>query len=417
MAVNPTYPGVYLQEKSSGSHTISGASTSVAAFVGYFSGGPVNKAVHVFSFAEFARQFGGLSSHSETSYAVRQFFLNGGGEAWVVRISSTTAPSKDWATSAQSTFAKTIVPTDADGKGIYALDEIAPATFNILCLPDGFWFTKGDSGSSSGDSSSSDGHSLAKDLYDEAAKFCEKHHAFLLVDLPKDLGKYDEVQSFADTVRHKHAATYYPNLDISDPQNDGKTRLTGTSGTLAGVYARTDANRGVWKAPAGTQAKLRGATPSVVVSDEHNGQFNDAGVNVLRSFAGYGPVSWGARTLVGTKDGGDSDNKYVPVRRLTSYLEQSLKAGLKWAVFEPNGEPLWATIRLTVESFLNRLYRQGAFKGETAHEAYFVACDSSTTTADDINRGIVNVVVGFAPYKPAEFVIVTLQQLAAQAQG
>jgi hypothetical protein len=183
---------------------------------------------------------------------------------------------------------------------------------------------------------------------------------------------------------------------------------------MAGLYARIDSARGIWKAPAGTEARMRGASPSIVVGDMRNGKFNESGINVLREFAGYGPVSWGARTLVGT-DSGNPDNKYVPVRRMTLFLKQSLLTGLKWAVFEPNAEPLWTTIRQTVRGFMNGLYRQGAFKGETASEAFFVRCDSTTTTPEDINKGIVNVVVGFAPLKPAEFVVVTLKQIAGQA--
>jgi uncharacterized protein len=185
------------------------------------------------------------------------------------------------------------------------------------------------------------------------------------------------------------------------------------SGTLAGVYARTDAARGVWKAPAGTEATLRNATVVTKMNDLENGQLNELGVNALRSFPIYGNISWGARTLDGADQIG-SEYKYVPVRRTALYIEESLYQGLKWVVFEPNDAPLWAAIRLNVGAFLNNLFRQGAFQGATAREAYFVKCDSETTTQNDIDRGIVNILVGFAPLKPAEFVVVRIQQIAGQ---
>ncbi len=127
-------------------------------------------------------------------------------------------------------------------------------------------------------------------------------------------------------------------------------------------------------------------------------------------------VSWGARTLVGFDGSGNIDDKYIPVRRTMLFIEESLYRGLHFAVFEPNDEPLWAQIRLAAGSFMNGLFRKGAFAGAKASDAYFVRCDSSTTTADDINLGIVNVVVGFAPLKPAEFVVLTVKQIAAQAE-
>jgi phage tail sheath protein FI len=403
MASIPSYPGVHLRELPSGTQTIAGASTSVAAFVGYLPEGPHDKAVRVFSFAEFSRHFGGLDADSETSYAVRQFFLNGGAEAWIVRVNLNGASpgESNWATK-KSDFVGHMTSA-----GLPSLATLDPESFNILCLPDAVQLTAAPAGNASAD----DGHALATTLYTAAANFCDDQDAFLLVDPPGDMDA-STLTTWADTLRRKNAATYFPTVDIADPLDGHKARAVGPSGTLAGLYARIDASRGIWKAPAGTEAKLRGAEPSSFVGDGQNGVLNSAGINVLRTFAGYGPISWGARTLVGHEEG---DNKYVPVRRMTLFLKKSLELGLKWAVFEPNGEKLWATIRLTVESFLNRLYRQGAFKGATTSEAYFVLCDSTTTTADDINLGMVNVVVGFAPLKPAEFVVVQLQQIAGQA--
>ena len=152
-----------------------------------------------------------------------------------------------------------------------------------------------------------------------------------------------------------------------------------------------------------------------VLNDQENGALNPIGVNVLRSLPVFGLVSWGARTLNGS-DQAASEWKYVPVRRTALYIEQTLYNSLKWVVFEPNDEPLWAQIRLAVGGFMNTLFRQGAFQGKTPRDAYLVKCDSETTTQQDINAGVVNILVGFAPLKPAEFVVVQIQQLAGQVE-
>jgi hypothetical protein len=176
--------------------------------------------------------------------------------------------------------------------------------------------------------------------------------------------------------------------------------------------ARTDSQRGVWKAPAGLDATLNGAAElTVKLTDGENGQLNPLGVNCLRSFPAVGRVVWGARTLRGA-DILASEWKYVPVRRTALFIEESLYRGTQWVVFEPNDEPLWAQIRLNVGAFMQNLFRQGAFQGRTPREAYFVKCDKETTTQTDINLGIVNIVVGFAPLKPAEFVVIKIQQIA-----
>jgi phage tail sheath protein FI len=202
----------------------------------------------------------------------------------------------------------------------------------------------------------------------------------------------------------------------ADPLDDFRPRSFGASGTMAGLYARTDVARGVWKAPAGTEATLRGVEKlSFVMTDPENGTLNPLAINCLRNFQIYGNVAWGARTLDGA-DQQASEWKYVPVRRLALFLEESLYRGTQWVVFEPNDEPLWAQIRLNVGAFMHNLFRQGAFQGQSPREAYLVKCDKETTTQNDINLGIVNIVVGFAPLKPAEFVILKIQQLAGQIQ-
>jgi phage tail sheath protein FI len=187
-------------------------------------------------------------------------------------------------------------------------------------------------------------------------------------------------------------------------------------GLVAGIFARTDAQRGVWKSPAGLDTSLVGVSAlSVPMTDEENGLLNPLGINCLRTFPVFGRVVWGARTLRGADDYAD-EYKYIAVRRTALYIEESLYRGLKWVVFEPNDEPLWAQIRLNVGAFMQDLFRQGAFQGASARDAYFVKCDATTTTQNDINLGVVNVHVGFAPLKPAEFVIIKLQQIAGQIE-
>ena len=186
---------------------------------------------------------------------------------------------------------------------------------------------------------------------------------------------------------------------------------------MAGVFARTDAQRGVWKAPAGLDAALNGTLgPAIPLTDGENGELNPLGVNCLRTMPAAGTVVWGARTLQGN-DRLASEWKYIPVRRTALFIEESLYRGTQWVVFEPNDEPLWSQIRLNIGSFMHSMFRQGAFQGTTPKDAYFVKCDKETTTQDDVNKGIVNIVVGFAPLKPAEFVIIKLQQMAGQVQA
>jgi phage tail sheath protein FI len=520
MPGNYTYPGVYVEEIPSGVRTISGVSTSDTSFVGFFKRGPRNVAKRITSYAEFERVYGGLDSRSEASYAIQQYYLNGGSIAWVVRVAAGTPLSSKMTLKGDSPPQNTLtVSAASEGKwgdglqvgvdqktkdseqfnlvvrevvtvsgkkqvvaseihrnlsmkktdsryavdvikqssalvrltdeglgelptttydgvteatvlgdaedtknaflplvggddgtvpdsttliaGMKKLDDIAPYIFNILCLPA---------------AANLNASSYTK-VISEATTYCETKRAFLILDIPSsenDVSKMTTWMGNNDTLRHKNAAVYFPRLEIPDSLNEDRPRNVGSSGTIAGVFARTDSNQGVWKAPAGTDASLRGATIIKKVTDNQNGGLNQIGVNVLRTFPIYGNINWGARTLVGA-DQQASEWKYIPVRRTALYIEESLYQGLKWVVFEPNDEPLWAQIRLNVGAFMHNMYRQGAFQG-SKREAYFVKCDKETTTQNDIDRGIVNIVVGFAPLKPAEFVIIKIQQIARQIQ-
>jgi phage tail sheath protein FI len=206
-------------------------------------------------------------------------------------------------------------------------------------------------------------------------------------------------------------------VQAPDPLAGNRPNLFPPCGFIAGVYAATDAARGVWKAPAGIDASLTGISGlQYVLTDVENGNLNIQGINCLRQFRVYGDVVWGARTLQGN-DQFASEWKYVPIRRLALYLESSLYDGTQWVVFEPNDEPLWSQIRLNVGSFMQGLFLQGAFQGTSPQQAYFVKCDSENNPQSSIDQGIVNILVGFAPLYPAEFVVISIQQMAGQAQS
>jgi phage tail sheath protein FI len=288
--------------------------------------------------------------------------------------------------------------------GLWALEKAD--LFNLLCIPP---LTLDDGGDIGGQTRS------AADAY------CTKRRAFFVVDPlsdwdePSDLTAPTGVDGTVfGMARSPNSALFFPRVVSPDPLRDGQLETFVPCGVIAGVMARTDAARGVWKAPAGIEATLSGVSDlSVHMTDGENGQLNPLGINCLRSFPVIGRVNWGARTLEGA-DQLASEWKYVPIRRLALMMEESLFRGTKWVVFEPNDEPLWANIRLNVGAYMMSLFRQGAFQGTSPKDAYFVKCDAETTTQNDRDNGIVNILVGFAPLKPAEFVVIGIQQIAGQ---
>jgi hypothetical protein len=256
-------------------------------------------------------------------------------------------------------------------------------------------------------------------VWGPASVYCQSRRAFLLVDPPTTwtaAGRPAVVQNITlindlrSLVVKENSAVFYPRLRYT---TGGPVRTVAPAGAIAGVMARIDSSRGIWKAPAGLEADLRGIVGlEVKLTDLENGVLNKQGANVLRVFPS-GFTVWGARTLAGSDDLG-SEWKYIPIRRFALFLEESLFRGTKWVVFEPNDEPLWAQIRLNLNAFMMGLFRQGAFQGSTPKQAFYVKCDAETTTQADRNLGIVNIEVGFAPLKPAEFVIIKIQQIAGE---
>jgi phage tail sheath protein FI len=289
-----------------------------------------------------------------------------------------------------------IIGSDAGKTGMFALRDVD--LFNLMCIP--------------GTTKLSD--SEAKSVLSSAIALCNERRAFYLVDSDPTRTPTDIAAWAAEVGTDKNAAVFFPRIKAADPLDGFRVTDMPASGAIAGVFSRTDTERGVWKAPAGTDAVIRGARGvSTLLTDLENGPLNQAGVNVLRTLPVYGTVVWGGRTMNGA-DAQASEWKYIPVRRTALFIEESLFRGTKWVVFEPNDEPLWAQIRLNVGAFMHNLFRQGAFQGTSPREAYFVKCDSETTTQNDIDLGVVNILVGFAPLKPAEFVIIQIQQIAGQ---
>jgi hypothetical protein len=305
------------------------------------------------------------------------------------------------------------------------LDQIAPDHFNLMCIPDAAWLPQGNQTA----------------IFSSALEFCQDRQAFLIVDPPPPAAA--PVPSFLpDTVPwlqiekgigaspgdmqallgawapaftgddNWSAAAYYPWLEIPDPANNFLPIAVPPSGTVAGIYATTDVDRGVWKAPAGVGNPLRGlGVPGLAdtsITNEVNGQLNEIGVNCLRTFPIVQNVVWGSRTLAGA-DLLQTAFKYVPARRLANYIELSLQQSLLWTVFEPNEESLWSSIVAEITPFMAGLFASGAFMGSTATQAYTVACDATTTSTADMLRGVVNIQVGFQPVDPAEFVVLNVQ--------
>jgi phage tail sheath protein FI len=538
MPIQPTYPGVYIEEIPSGVRTITGVATSVTAFVGRTQRGPTNTPMTISSIGDFNRLFGGLWIKSALGFAVSDFYRNGGSQAIVVRLDHDGAAAKlrlpgaeedelvlevanpgEWGNALRArvdhevsaevaasygltdklfnltvrdmatgtteqirnvTFeaghARSLdkvlenssslvrvsalssglpVATDAglqpaqlrvapfsgpsdprsvgvadadrgnDGgaltasdftgaeredakQGIYALEKAD--TFNILCIPP---YTDVDT------ALNEDASVEYNPVITDAANYCERRRAFLIVDPDPGWNDKNDAKTGVGEVgtSSKNAALFFPRLRQPNPLRANQIESFAPCGAVAGVFARTDSERGVWKAPAGVAAELRGVSGlSVPLTDFEIGELNPLGINCLRNRPPAGRVVWGTRTLQGD-DRRASEWKYISVRRLALYIEESLYRGTDWVVFEPNGETLWAQIRLNIGAFMHNLFRQGAFKGTSRQEAYFVKCDKETTTDNDINLGIVNVVVGFAPLKPAEFLILKIQQIAGQIEA
>lgn len=296
--------------------------------------------------------------------------------------------------------------------GIYMLEHVP--IFNLLCIPPDHRIFQAVPKSE---------QDLDPAIRQAAASYCADRRAFYIVDPPAEWaakaqqGQVSSInltdvgitgQNEAGIEVGRNAAIFFPRIWREDIKMKSQPALFAPCGAIAGVMAATDAARGVWKAPAGADAGLAGVTKlEVNLTDDENGLLNPLGINCLRTFPTIGSVIWGGRTLRGA-DVLEDDYKYISVRRLALFIEDSVIRGTQWAVFEPNDEALWSSLRLSVDSFLSGLSNQGAFYD------YTVTCDATTTTQVDIEQGNVNILIEIAPVKPAEFVVLKIQQHAGR---
>ena len=551
MPVTPTYPGLYIEELPSSSNTITAAATSITVFVGYThpyqtESDNWNKAIQIFSFTDYEREFGGLYTSgifpSDVPNAVNQFFLNGGSNAYVVALQPqyrgatnndlpspdpvdstllTARPSFDTSSikmganpagsikfiaiqptdqismtvtisnirtgtvtgfvaddtaditvaygprtetyrgvslnsndaanfidnrinpnpntgSSGSALIRT-VPAGTSATPVYAAPFVLPVLVNqalslTATLPTGFTtvYSASDFTSVFQQDTSLDklpGFNLLltpgvadNTVWSSALSFAETKLAFVILDPPAQASADGQttpaIASLMNSVPlSTNGALYFPYLKSTDILTGNEIEVA-PSGYVAGIYASTDLNRGVWKAPAGFATTLLNTTGVVdrgLMSDMRQGTLNPIGVNCIREFPAAGTIVFGARTLV-TANPAQQQWRYVPVRRTALFIEQTLLSNLGWVVFEPNDTPLWVAIRMSIEAFMTTLYQQGAFQGSTPDSAFQVKVDSTTTTPADVANGIVNIVVAFAPLKPAEFVGIQIAQLAGQTQ-
>jgi phage tail sheath protein FI len=362
-------------------HPIAGAPTAIAAFVGWATQGPTDGAILVHTWLEFEQQFGGFDPRFYLGYAVSHFFANGGQQAYIVRLAS------DGSGTPTASAAVMI--------GVHLLDAVP--IFNLLAVPG-----EADPG-----------------LIAELQAYCAGRKAFLIADSAID-STFATLQNGPDSrmtgANAINSAFYFPWLKALDAQQN-VTRPFPPSGFVTGIYAATDAAHGVWLAPAGIGAPVTGASdPVVKLTDAENAVLNPHAVNCIRDFPRLGDVVWGARTLGGSGQAA-SEFMYVSVRRLFIYIEQSLSNGTQWAEFEPNDAQLWAQLSSSVDAFMQTLFLQGVFQGATPAQAYFVRCDAENNPQSGIDQGVVNILVGFAPVKPAEFILIQIQQIAGRTGG
>ena len=489
MPVALSFPGVYIEEVSSGVRTITGVATSIALLIGWAGRGPTDRAVRISNFvSDYQRAFGALDKRSLLGYGVKQFFDNGGADAYVLRLAGagalaskvvigqltveanspglwgdsytiriTLRPAPDNArfklevldknskntvvesfenlsmNSADPRFVQSLINDRSSFIKVTVATNTPPAagTSNLAAGAEGAVLGPGTSGFQTA-LLAQFGVGTVTDRIDifnlvcvpgesdpatlgTLQGHCKHRRAFLIADTSPTATVASLNTGLLPSLTGSDAPNsgmFFPWVKAPDPLQENALVDFPPCGFVAGVFARTDSSRGVWKAPAGSEASLNGAAGlSITMSDAENGQLNPLGINCLRTLPVYGNVVWGSRTMHGQSDRG-SEWKYIPVRRMALFLEESLYRGTQWVVFEPNDEPLWAQIRLNIGAFMQNLFRQGAFQGKSPREAYFVRCDSTTTTQTDINLGIVNILVGFAPLKPAEFVVIKLQQIA-----
>jgi hypothetical protein len=343
----------------------------------------------IYSFGEFEQLFGGLWNGSRLGFSVRDFFRNGGTTAVIARTHA-----------AGDELSET-------KRGLDLLDQADH--INLLVMPP---YETDDT--------------VGPEAQKAAAAYCLRRRAMLLVDPPPtwdSMSAPEIAEGFggssvaaAVALARENVALYFPRIRQHNPLQD-RVESFAPSGAVAGVIARMDRQRGFWKAPAGNDAVLIGDSDlSAQLTAPEINVLNRRGINCLRTVPGRRIIVWGSRTLA-TDNVSAPEWRYLAVRRTALYLEESLVRGTRWAEFEPNDATLWKNIRRDVAAFMNELFLQGAFQGHTPSESYYIKCDEETTTQADIDGGVVNILVGFAPIKRAEFVVLHVKQVAGRARS
>ncbi len=383
-------PGVYVEEINPRIRAIEGMPTTVAALVGFAERGPLTPTL-ITSFAEYLSTFGGFSGGC-LPYAVQGFFQNGGQRCYVLRLVDQTPPSARGNFTAAPRVSIKVAPVLATPKlapevPINAAAALIPLAslgdVSIVCCPDE--------------------HAVGGMTAALVAHCEELRYRIAVLAAPQGGDLFNAPPPEAQS---SYAAYYAPWLMVANPAG-GAAIPVHPGGHIAGAMVGNDLRHGVFRAPANLAiAGIVGLERQI--TDQQQAASNPRGVNVLRNFPGRGNLIWGARTT-----SNDAEWKYVNVRRYFIYLEQSISQGTQWVVFEPNGEQLWSNVRQAIGNFLLNEWRSGALQGNTPDQAYVVRCDKTTMTQSDLDNGQLVCVIGVAPLKPAEFVIIRIGQWTA----
>ena len=377
MATSYLSPGVYVEEVDRGTKPLEMVGTSTVGFIGESAVGPVNQPILCTNWSQFTKHFGDFKNSKYLAHAVYGFFNNGGGRCFIVNVGD------DVDADAKKKASKYIGKDNGPGTrtGLKAFDDLDD--INVVAAPG----------------------QTDPAIQDAVLSHCENaRYRFAILDSPEIIEK-GGVDKLAKPRDSKYGAYYFPWLEVYDPYK-GNVFMP-PSGFMAGVYARSDAERGVHKAPA--NEIVRGALGlKYGITKGEQDLLNPKGINCIRSFPNRGIRVWGARTI-----SSDASWRYVNVRRLFNMVEQSIEIGTQWAVFEPNDHRLWKRVSRDITAFLLRLWRQGALFGKTPEEAFYVKCDEETNPPEVVDAGQLIVEVGMCPVKPAEFVVFRIGQMPA----
>jgi phage tail sheath protein FI len=368
-------PGVYANIKSSGNKPLESVGSSTAAFIGQCAKGPQNEAVLITSWAQYEKAFGNFADSKYLAHAVYGFFANGGSKCFICNVGAEKEGQKD------GDLIAAVMGEDkgpAGRTGINAFNNIEE--ISLVSAPG----------------------LTQKEIQNIVIDHCDKlGDRFAILDAEENLTT--GIDQMYRAKASPNSAFYFPWVQVYDPVKKQNVYQP-PSGFVAGLYARVDSTRGIHKAPA--NEPLRGVTGlKYNLTREEQTLLNPRGINLIRDFGDAGIKVYGARTLAD-----DAEWKYVNVRRLFLNVRQTVQKGTEWAVFEPNNESLWGSLRRNIAAYLKTLWKSEAIVGSTPEEAFYVICDKTNNPQESIDLGILNVDIGIAPVKPAEFININIQQ-------